>query len=118
MTNKAAFLPGHHLILDMHGARDLKDVAVLEATLKAAAIAAGARVLSAEFHKFGEDGGVTGVVLLAESHITIHTWPELNLAALDIFMCGQADVEKAFAVLEERLRPHNIVRTIVKRGTR
>jgi S-adenosylmethionine decarboxylase len=47
-------------------------------------------VLFSHFHAFGEGQGVTGVVLLAESHITIHTWPECGFAAADIFMCGSA----------------------------
>lgn len=53
-----------------------------------AAEAGGASVLQAHFHPFGSGKGVTGVVLLAESHITVHTWPEHDYAAFDVFMCG------------------------------
>jgi len=52
-------------------------------------------------HNFGEGSGVTGVVLLAESHISIHTWPELKYAAVDIFMCGACDPQRAIPVLGE-----------------
>jgi S-adenosylmethionine decarboxylase len=59
-----------------------------------------ARVLFSHFHAFGEGQGVTGVVLLAESHITIHTWPECGFAAADIFMCGSAQPELALALIK------------------
>ncbi|NBZ86908.1 adenosylmethionine decarboxylase [Stagnihabitans tardus] len=110
------FLPGWHLLLDMHGARHLQDAEALEAVLRAAAKAAGARVLSAHMHGFPGRGGVTGVVLLAESHISIHTWPELDYAALDIFMCGSADVEAAARVLEKALEPRICKVTRTARG--
>ena len=82
--------PGRHVLADFHGvaAAGLSDAAALERQLLAAADAAGARVLSAHFHHFGEGAGVTGVVMLSESHISIHTWPEHGYAALDVFMCG------------------------------
>ena len=80
--------PGRHVLADFHGvaAAGLSDAAALERQLLAAADAAGARVLSAHFHHFGEGAGVTGVVMLSESHISIHTWPEHGYAALDVFM--------------------------------
>lgn len=110
------FLPGWHLLLDMHGARHLQDASALEAILRQAAEAAGARVLSAHMHGFPGRGGVTGVVLLAESHISIHTWPELDYAALDVFMCGSADVEAAARVLEAELAPRRCKVTRTARG--
>lgn len=55
-----------------------------------AAEAANATVLYRYFHKFGGHGGVTGVLVLAESHISVHTWPESHYAAFDVFMCGDA----------------------------
>ncbi|NYH26556.1 S-adenosylmethionine decarboxylase [Paraburkholderia bryophila] len=88
---------GAHVLADLGGiAADLlRDAHALESILVTAAKEAGARVLSAHFHHFGGEHGVTGVVLLAESHITIHTWPEHRFAALDIFMCGNARPEQA-----------------------
>lgn len=67
----------------------------MEALLRQAAKAGGACVLSCHMHRFGADGGVTGVALLAQSHITVHTWPERNYAAFDVFMCGDCDADQA-----------------------
>jgi S-adenosylmethionine decarboxylase len=98
---------GNHLLADLYGVQPgvLRDGAALERLLRQAAAAAGARVLGSHFHSFGAADGVTGVVLLAESHMSIHTWPETGLAAADIFMCGAADPTRALAVLLEALAP-------------
>jgi S-adenosylmethionine decarboxylase len=87
----SAFLPrGRHLLADFHGvaAGRLGDAAAIEALLRAAADAAGATPVAGHFHPFGPGLGVTGVLLLQESHISIHTWPEHGFAAVDVFMCG------------------------------
>jgi S-adenosylmethionine decarboxylase len=98
---------GKHILADLYGIEDsmLRDSAAMENLLCRVARDAGARVLSSHFHSFGEGGGVTGVVLLAESHISIHTWPECGLAAADIFMCGATDPEQALTILIEELSP-------------
>ncbi|MYM41325.1 adenosylmethionine decarboxylase [Duganella qianjiadongensis] len=98
---------GQHLLADLSGVEPqrLSDCATLELLLRQAALAAGAHVLFSHFHGFGTGLGVTGVVLLAESHITIHTWPENGYAAADIFMCGAAQPELALAVIEQALAP-------------
>lgn len=83
----------------------LADSQRLEALLRDAAAAAGATILHSHFHAFGPGQGVTGVVLLAESHISIHTWPEQQFAAADIFMCGASQPELALAVIRAALAP-------------
>ncbi|HLZ96791.1 MAG TPA: adenosylmethionine decarboxylase [Steroidobacteraceae bacterium] len=106
---------GMHLLADLHGvdADLLQDRVALESLLRRAAEVAGARVLGSHFHSFGVGDGVTGVVLLAESHISIHTWPETGLAAADIFMCGSAVPGRALAVLVDGLAPaRHSVRTL------
>lgn len=110
--------PGRHVLADFRGvpATRLTDAAALEAQLIAAAQAAGAHVLSAHFHHFGEGAGVTGVVMLSESHISIHSWPEHQFAALDIFMCGTAQPELALAWLQDALAPESVHVTTVARG--
>jgi S-adenosylmethionine decarboxylase len=98
---------GQHVLADLHGidAALLTDVAAIDTLLRVAAGAAGARILHSHFHSFGPAMGVTGVLLLAESHISIHTWPEFGFAAADIFMCGEAQPELALRVIENALRP-------------
>lgn len=88
-------MPGNHGLLDLYDCmpEPLGDDKYLENLLRQAAQAAGASILASHFHHFGKGAGVTGVVLLAESHISIHTWPEYRFAALDIFLCGALDLE-------------------------
>ena len=107
MTAPARLPTGEHWLLDLAGiaAGPLADPAGLEALLRAAAIAAGATAIGANFHHFGEGGGVTGVLLLRESHISIHSWPEHGFAALDIYMCGNCRPERAVDALLEALQP-------------
>ena len=100
---------GIHLLADLSGIAPerLRDGAALEQLLRGAAIAAGAQVLHSHFHSFGAGMGVTGVVLLAESHISIHTWPECGFAAVDIFMCGAARPQLALGAIKDALQaPH------------
>ena len=98
---------GHHLLLEFSGCDDvlLNDVGRLEACLVEACRTAGATVVKSAFHAFSPIGA-SGVVVIAESHVTVHTWPEHGYAALDIFTCGQLAVARAIeAELHRRLRP-------------
>jgi S-adenosylmethionine decarboxylase len=108
---------GQHLLADLHGisAALLTNPARLDALLREAALAAGARILHSHFHAFGEGLGVTGVLLLAESHISIHTWPEAGFAAADVFMCGASQPQRALEVIEAALQPAaRSIRTIAR----
>ncbi|MEN7529779.1 MULTISPECIES: adenosylmethionine decarboxylase [unclassified Cupriavidus] len=98
---------GQHLLLDMQGvlAAALTDAVHIERVLRDAAHAAGATVVDARLHHFGPGLGVTGVLLLKESHISIHTWPEYGYAAVDIFMCGTAQPALGVDVIVDMLRP-------------
>lgn len=109
---------GRHLLADLCGVSPalLRDAAALECLLRAAAQAAGATVLGSHFHQFGDSGGVTGVVLLAESHLSVHTWPESGFAAADVFLCGHADPEVAIEVLLTALEPSERRVEVVVRG--
>src|ERR1700677_4371888 len=91
---------GVHLITDLHGAERLDDIAHIEATLRRCVEAARATLLHIHLHHF-HPNGVSGVAVLAESHISIHTWPEIGYAALDVFMCGSADPDACIPVLRE-----------------
>lgn len=66
----------------------IDDVEAIESTMLESVLASGATVVSHNFHKFSPHG-VSGVVVIAESHVTIHTWPEYGYAAVDIFTCGE-----------------------------
>ena len=99
---------GNHILLDFYGAKNLSDINIVEQALKDAANSCGATILAIKLHVFGEEGGITGVALLAESHITIHSWPENNFVALDIFVCGKCNAYKAIEPLKKAFDP-NIV---------
>jgi S-adenosylmethionine decarboxylase len=105
---------GTHLLADFEGVAPmlLSDAAAIEDVLRQAALAAGARILHGHFHTFGAGGGVTGVLLLAESHISIHTWPEDGFAALDIFMCGAARPALALARVKTVFKGRATVRKV------
>lgn len=107
---------GRHYIADFYGAQRLDDIEVMENALTQAAQIAGATLLHVHLHTFADGGGITGVALLAESHISVHTWPELNYAAFDAFMCGNAKPEKAVAFLEEIFKPERTEIKEIKRG--
>ncbi len=99
---------GMHLLIELWGARHLDDAGAIERALRAAAEAAKATVLHTHFHRFTSSGGVSGVVVLAESHIGIHTWPERRFAAIDIFMCGACDPYDALPTLRRAFRPESL----------
>ena len=109
---------GEHLLADFHGVLParLRDARALELLLRRAATVAGAQVLSSHFHSFGEEDGVTGVAILAESHISIHTWPESGFAAIDIFMCGSARPATALEQLRLVLEPADESVHVMRRG--
>jgi S-adenosylmethionine decarboxylase len=107
---------GMHLLVDMWGAAHLDDTDLIGEALARAAEASGASVLHIHLHTFTDSGGVSGVALLAESHISIHTWPERGFAAIDIFMCGACDPREALPVLEDVFRPRDLRVTEQRRG--
>lgn len=108
---------GRHLIAELRGCSGLTDLKLIEKALTEAAAVAGATLLDVRLHAFGPGQGVTGVALLAESHISIHTWPEHRYAAVDIFLCGQLnDIEAALGVIILALDAEEIEQQILTRG--
>ena len=97
---------GLHLTADLSGCDPeralMTDVAALRRACRGAVDAAGLSAVGEQFHAFGPPGGVTGVLLLAESHLAVHTWPEFGSATVDVFVCNlRADNgERAAAALD------------------
>jgi S-adenosylmethionine decarboxylase len=115
-TQTSFVSPGAHLLIDFYNATNLSDLSLIEKALLQASKACGATVLQIMLHRYGEGGGVTGVALLAESHISIHTWPEINYAAIDVFVCGKCDPQKAVPVLKKLLKPREVILSSHNRG--
>ena len=107
---------GHHLIIDLWDAERLDEIGHIEETFKSCIEATGATLLHMHFHHFSPNGGVSGVAVLAESHISIHTWPECGYAALDIFMCGDAKPHKAVPILKAAFNASRVQLGDHKRG--
>ncbi len=110
---------GKHCILELYDcdSQKLDDEAFLRETITSAAKQAGATLLQLITHRF-EPQGVTGLALLAESHISIHTWPESGYAAVDVFTCGDHTMpERACAVLATELGAGNQKLTSFRRET-
>ena len=108
VTRDGVEFAGIHLLVDLWGAERLDDLALAETTLREAVDAVGATLLHIHLHHFTPNGGISGVAVLAESHISIHTWPERGYAALDIFVCGGCDATAAVPVLERAWQPNRI----------
>ena len=107
---------GTHLIIDLLRAERLDDLDHIEQTLRRCVDAAGATLLHIHLHHFTPNGGVSGVAVLAESHISIHSWPELEYAALDVFMCGDTDPNATIEVMKEAFSPDRVVVKTELRG--
>ena len=109
---------GRHLLVELHGCHpeSLKKVDVVKDILVGAARACGATIVDIAFHEFNPFG-VSGVVIIAESHLSIHTWPEYRYAAVDIFTCGDViKPEAAAAYIATRFRCKNPSIVEMKRG--
>lgn len=107
---------GTHLLIELWNAKNLGDMMITDQMLREATEAAGATLLHIHLHHFGPNAGLSGVAVLAESHISIHTWPERGYAALDIFMCGSCDPYKAIPVLRRAFEPGVVQLSEQKRG--
>ena len=108
---------GAHVLADFWGCRPekLDDARLLMQALRHAAQKANMTILGEEEHKF-EPQGFTGMLLLAESHISIHTYPENGYAAVDVFTCGGGLTQKAIEYLKEVLEPDHVKEVKVQRG--
>jgi len=108
---------GKHIILEFYNCflDNLDSTSFLEITFRKAATVMGATILSSNFHPFSPIG-VSGVVIIKESHLTVHTWPEYAYAAIDIFTCGELNIEAGIRYLEDSLSPQKVIKNVLNRG--
>lgn len=109
---------GKHLIVDFWGCdpERLDDLILIQKSMLIAAYKARATVLGWRFHQFFPQG-ITGVVVLSESHLSIHTWPELGYAGVDLFTCGHnVDPYEAYEYLKKKLQAENSEFQEIQRG--
>lgn len=109
---------GTHILLELTDCPKqlLLEQDTLQAALVASADAAGATVVKPVFHQFSPHG-LSGVVVIAESHIAVHTWPEHGYAAIDIFTCGDPDIASRIqAEIEQRFAPARATAQTIARG--
>jgi S-adenosylmethionine decarboxylase proenzyme len=108
---------GHHLLVEFTGcdAPSLADLDRVTSAMLQAAEASGATVVTHSFHHFSPHG-VSGAVIIAESHLAIHTWPEHGFAAVDFFSCGQVDMSRGLALLKLAFGATGETRLELERG--
>lgn len=109
---------GHHLLVELYDCDPdtIRGVETVERILLNAATASNASIVSHHFHNFLPHG-VSGAVIIQESHYTVHTWPEHRYAAIDLFYCSNdVIVERAIEVLKREMRPARVDLLLVRRG--
>ena len=116
ITRDGIKFAGTHLLLDLWGAKHLDQLDRMEQAMRECVEVCGATLLHIHLHHFTPSGGISGVAVLAESHISVHTWPERDYAAFDVFMCGDAQPENSIAVLKRAFFPERIEVTEELRG--
>ncbi len=106
---------GTHLIIEVENGHGLDDEARIQTAFRDCVTECGATLLHIHTHKFSPQG-VSGVAVLAESHISVHTWPEIGYGAFDVFMCGDADPWKAVGVLKRAFATDTVHVKELRRG--
>ena len=109
---------GRHALVDVSDADQSLDEAMAAALLADMASACGATLLRIETHHFGHGHGLTAIAVLAESHISLHEWPEHRFIAFDIFVCGDAEPEPAIELIRARFPGAHVVARIIDRESR
>jgi len=116
ITRNGVTYAGQHITIDLWDCQGLDDEKRIQQAFLDAIKAAGATLLHIHTHVFEPNGGISGVAVLSESHISCHTWPEKGFAAFDVFMCGDAQPELAIPVLKAAFKPKRVVVEEIKRG--
>jgi len=108
MEKDGVVYAGDHFLIDLWGASEIDDLKLMESSLRKCVDKAKATLLHIHLHHFTPTGGISGVAVLAESHISVHTWPEHGYAAFDIFMCGDSEPKKCIPILEDAFNPEKL----------
>lgn len=108
ITRNGVEFAGTHILLDLWGASNLDSLETIEEAMRECVEQCSATLLHIHLHHFTPNGGVSGVAVLAESHISVHTWPEKGYAAFDVFMCGDSMPENAIVVLKRAFNPRKM----------
>jgi S-adenosylmethionine decarboxylase len=116
ITRNGDTYAGNHIIIDLWGAQGLDDMTLMEATIRQVVIDINATLIHLHLHHFEPNGGISGVAVLAESHLSVHSWPEKGFAAFDVFSCGDSTPEKAVAILTKAFCAQSSKVTTLKRG--
>ena len=115
-TNGYMKYAGIHLVIELWNGKNFSSLPAVRRILKDAVKACNATLINMDLHKFSPYGGISGVAIIMESHISIHTWPELSYAALDIFVCGNANPYGAIGTIKKGFRPKKMQVAEFKRG--
>ena len=108
---------GHHYLVDVWGnGKYLTNEEEIKTILRESALSAGASILHILSHKFEKGQGISGIAILAESHISVHTWPERSFAAFDIFLCGDANPEESLRTIKKHTGSKKVQISKIKRG--
>jgi len=99
---------GMHLIIDLWEATHLDNLKIIENALHECITACEATLLHLHLHRFEPSGGISGIAVLAESHMSIHSWPEKKYAAIDLFMCGNSQPFLSLPILKRIFQPKYI----------
>ena len=118
MTNNENTALGRHILVEFFGCSSeiLNDVPTIETSMVEAAKEALSTVINSTFHHFSPYG-VSGVVVIQESHLAIHTWPEFGFAAVDVFTCGDCvDPWKSCNYITKKFQAQNMTAREISRG--
>jgi len=107
-----------HLIIEMYGVSKIDSIPNVKKALEDVVKACGATLVpnGIHLHHFTPYNGISGVAIVSESHISIHTWPEHHYAGLDVYLCGGLDPYKALPILKEAFNPKEIYISEIIRG--
>ncbi|HLH45417.1 MAG TPA: adenosylmethionine decarboxylase [bacterium] len=117
MSGGAEMVSGRHVMVELYGCsyKTLSDLELIKQVLIDIATRLGSRILSEHFVKL--DPGISGVLMIGESHISIHTWPEKSYASIDIYTCNKnSDLDQALLFVKKRFNPIQQCALLVERG--